>query len=69
MAEERLSDQERELRRYDHQHDPARLLALTDGVFTIVITLLVWESTYRNSREVRASVRRCARFDLRSRRS
>lgn len=43
MAEERLSDQERELRRYDRQHDPARLLALTDGVFAIVITLLVLE--------------------------
>jgi uncharacterized membrane protein len=36
-------DQRRELRRYDRQHDPARVLALSDGVFAIVITLLVLE--------------------------
>jgi uncharacterized membrane protein len=36
-------DQERELRRYDRQHDPARVLALTDGVFAIILTLLVLE--------------------------
>jgi TMEM175 potassium channel family protein len=36
-------DQTRELRRYDRQHDPARVLALSDGVFAIVITLLVLE--------------------------
>jgi uncharacterized membrane protein len=36
-------DQGRELQRYDRQHDPARLLALSDGVFAIVITLLVLE--------------------------
>lgn len=35
--------QERELQRYDRQHDPARVLALSDGVFAIVITLLVLE--------------------------
>jgi uncharacterized membrane protein len=33
----------RELQRYDRQHDPARLLALSDGVFAIVLTLLVLE--------------------------
>jgi uncharacterized membrane protein len=36
-------DQGLELQRYDRQHDPARLLALSDGVFAIVITLLVLE--------------------------
>lgn len=36
-------DQIRELRRYDRQHDPARVLALSDGVFAIIITLLVLE--------------------------
>lgn len=36
-------DQERERQRYDRQHDPARVLALSDGVFAIVITLLVLE--------------------------
>jgi uncharacterized membrane protein len=35
--------QERTRRRYDRQHDPARVLTLTDGVFAIVITLLVLE--------------------------
>jgi uncharacterized membrane protein len=36
-------DQERELRRYDRLHDPARVLALSDGVFAIILTLLVLE--------------------------
>ncbi len=36
-------DQQRKLQRYDRQHDPARVLALSDGVFAIVITLLVLE--------------------------
>ncbi len=36
-------DQKLELERYDRQHDPARVLALSDGVFAIVITLLVLE--------------------------
>jgi uncharacterized membrane protein len=36
-------DQERELRRYDHLRDPTRVLALSDGVFAIVLTLLVRE--------------------------
>ena len=36
-------DQRQELRRYDRQHDPGRVLALSDGVFAIVITLLVLE--------------------------
>jgi uncharacterized membrane protein len=36
-------DQKRELERYDRQHDPARVMALSDGVFAIVITLLVLE--------------------------
>jgi uncharacterized membrane protein len=31
------------LQRYDRQHDPARVLALSDGVFAILITLLVLE--------------------------
>jgi uncharacterized membrane protein len=35
--------QARELQRYHRQHDPARVLALSDGVFAIVITLLVLE--------------------------
>jgi uncharacterized membrane protein len=36
-------DQERQLQRYDRRHDPARVMALTDGVFAIVLTLLVLE--------------------------
>jgi uncharacterized membrane protein len=36
-------DQERELKRYDRLHDPARVLGLSDGVFAIIITLLVLE--------------------------
>jgi TMEM175 potassium channel family protein len=36
-------EQTRELERYDRQHDPARVLALSDGVFAIIITLLVLE--------------------------
>jgi uncharacterized membrane protein len=40
--EESLSTpQQREV--YERQHDPARVLALSDGVFAIVITLLVLE--------------------------
>ena len=36
-------DEEQERRRYDRRHDPARVLALSDGVFAISITLLVLE--------------------------
>jgi uncharacterized membrane protein len=36
-------DDERELRRYDRRHDPTRVLALSDGIFAIAITLLVLE--------------------------
>ena len=36
-------DDERKRRAYERSHDPARLLALSDGVFAIVITLLVLE--------------------------
>jgi uncharacterized membrane protein len=36
-------DQERALQRFDRLHDPARVLALSDGVFAIIITLLVLE--------------------------
>ena len=36
-------DQEREQRFYERRHDPARVMALSDGVFAIVITLLVLE--------------------------
>ena len=36
-------DQRLEIQRYDRQHDPGRVLALSDGVFAIVITLLVLE--------------------------
>jgi uncharacterized membrane protein len=36
-------DRERELRRYDRRHDPMRVLTLSDGVFAIVVTLLVLE--------------------------
>ncbi|HEY7755858.1 MAG TPA: TMEM175 family protein [Actinomycetota bacterium] len=36
-------DDEREVRRYDRRHDPARVSALSDGVFAIAITLLVLE--------------------------
>jgi TMEM175 potassium channel family protein len=32
-----------ERKRFDRSHDPARLMALSDGVFAIVITLLVLE--------------------------
>jgi uncharacterized membrane protein len=34
---------EEERRRFDRSHDPVRVMALTDGVFAIVITLLVLE--------------------------
>ena len=36
-------DQEHELRRYERVHDPSRLIALSDGVFAIVLTLMVLE--------------------------
>jgi uncharacterized membrane protein len=36
-------DRERELRRYERRHDPMRVLTLSDGVFAIVLTLLVLE--------------------------
>lgn len=36
-------DQGRQRRQFERSHDPARLMALTDGVFAIVITLLVLE--------------------------
>jgi uncharacterized membrane protein len=36
-------DQTRELLRSERQHDPARVMALADGVIAIVITLLVLE--------------------------
>jgi uncharacterized membrane protein len=36
-------ERERELRRYDRLHDPTRVLALSDGVVAIIITLLVLE--------------------------
>jgi uncharacterized membrane protein len=34
-------DDERELRSFDRRHDPTRVLALSDGVFAIALTLLV----------------------------
>lgn len=36
-------NQASELQRYERQNDPARVLALSDGVFAIVVTLLVLE--------------------------
>jgi uncharacterized membrane protein len=36
-------DDDREQRRYERTHDPARVLALSDGVCAIIITLLVLE--------------------------
>ena len=36
-------DDEGELARYERFHDPTRVLALSDGVFAIIITLLVLE--------------------------
>src|SRR5215467_3231249 len=36
-------DDEQRLRSYDRKHDPTRVLALSDGVFAIAITLLVLE--------------------------
>ncbi|HET9250090.1 MAG TPA: TMEM175 family protein [Actinomycetota bacterium] len=36
-------DEELERQRYEREHDPSRLLALSDGVFAIIITLLVLE--------------------------
>jgi uncharacterized membrane protein len=36
-------DDERELRSFDRRHDPTRVLALSDGVFAIALTLLVLE--------------------------
>ena len=42
MRESR-KDRERLLHSYERTHDPARVLALSDGVFAIIITLLVLE--------------------------
>lgn len=36
-------DQQRERQSYERTHDPARVMALCDGVFAIVITLLMLE--------------------------
>src|SRR5262245_65658463 len=36
-------DQRREREAYERTHDPARVMALTDGVFAIILTLLVLE--------------------------
>lgn len=36
-------DEEHKRRAYERAHDPARVLALSDGVFAIIITLLVLE--------------------------
>ena len=36
-------DEERQRRAYERTHDPARVMALTDGVFAIILTLLVLE--------------------------
>jgi uncharacterized membrane protein len=36
-------DEQRERRAYERTHDPARVMALTDGVFAIILTLLVLE--------------------------
>ncbi len=36
-------EHEEEHRRFERSHDPARLMALSDGVFAIIITLLVLE--------------------------
>jgi uncharacterized membrane protein len=36
-------DQQRERQAYERTHDPARVMALTDGVFAIILTLLVLE--------------------------
>jgi uncharacterized membrane protein len=36
-------DQHRERRQFERSHDPGRVMAPTDGVFAIVITLLVLE--------------------------
>ena len=36
-------DRQRERASYERTHDPARVMALSDGVFAIVITLLVLE--------------------------
>jgi uncharacterized membrane protein len=36
-------EHEEERRRFERSHDPARLMALSDGVFAIIITLLVLE--------------------------
>ncbi|MGA9160371.1 MAG: TMEM175 family protein [Actinomycetota bacterium] len=38
-----MLDQGQKRQRYERQHDPARVLTLTDGVFAIVVTLLVLE--------------------------
>jgi uncharacterized membrane protein len=36
-------EEDRQRRQFERSHDPARLMALTDGVFAIIITLLVLE--------------------------
>jgi uncharacterized membrane protein len=36
-------DQQRERQAYERTHNPARVMALTDGVFAIILTLLVLE--------------------------
>jgi hypothetical protein len=56
-------DQERDLQRYDRQHDPGWLLALSDGVFAIILTLLGWRSMCRTWPKAGRSRRRWQRSD------
>ena len=42
-AERSGMDEKREQESYERAHDPARVLALSDGVFAIILTLLVLE--------------------------